>query len=140
MSKVSKDLCSTCKKEVKDSQKGIFCDYCKYWVHLKCTTFSIAYYKILSDGTEDWFCQKCIQANFPFNHYDDDTEFLNCIFMNSRCNDVDRSFISSVCQLDVMNDMSVVSKDIDPDENLNISGKNSNYYTENEFNDVFCEF
>ena len=59
--------CSVCFKRVFDSQRGIFCDCCKHWVHLSCTKFSYNEYIKLSNVNADWYCYLCVMDIFPFN-------------------------------------------------------------------------
>ena len=54
-------------KRVFDSQRGIFCDCCKHWGHLRCTKFSYNEYNRLSNDSADWYCHLCIMDIFPFN-------------------------------------------------------------------------
>ena len=67
-----------CTNRILNSQKGIFCDNCKKWVHLQCTTLSISGYIYLSDSS-NWYCSKCLEQEHPFNNFDD-LEFKNIIF------------------------------------------------------------
>ena len=69
-----------CPKGVLNSQKGIFCDYCKKWVHLQCTTLSISDYINLSSDSSNWYCSKCLEQALTFHNFDDDLEFKNIIF------------------------------------------------------------
>ena len=45
----------------------------------KCNADSI----YLKKNTETWFCKNCVQSIFPFNHLDDDLEFLNVLSDNN---------------------------------------------------------
>lgn len=63
--------CSVCSKRVYDSQRGIFCDCCKPWVHLKCTEFSYKEYISLSNDNTDWYCHLSIKDILPFNKLDE---------------------------------------------------------------------
>ena len=70
-------ICSSCKKTVRSNQKAIFSDeICKPWIHLKYTPFNNNEYDIFGESLEDWFCTLCLTTTFPFNHIDDDNEFL----------------------------------------------------------------
>ena len=67
--------CMICTEGVLNSQKGIFCDYCKKWVHLQCTTLSISDNIYLSPDSSNWYCSKCLEQELPYNNFDDDLEF-----------------------------------------------------------------
>ena len=55
-----KSLCRVCHKEVKDRDKGISCDQCDMWSHLKCSDVSSKVYKNLMFVHEfKWTCIKC---------------------------------------------------------------------------------
>ena len=58
--------CSICLKRVFDSQRGILCDCCKHWVHLRCTKVSYNEYNRLSNDSAHWYCHLCIVDIFPF--------------------------------------------------------------------------
>jgi hypothetical protein len=46
-------------------------------VHLRCSQgLTITDYEELQSSDEPWWCFQCNQTNFPFNHYENDTEFL----------------------------------------------------------------
>ena len=52
--------CVPCKKPVKSNQKGLQCNTCKKWVHLKCTNLTIVQYKFLEENEElPFYCLKC---------------------------------------------------------------------------------
>jgi hypothetical protein len=140
MSKITKNRCAVCFKCVRDNQRAIFCDSCNHWVHLKCTNLSCQDYITMSDSTDSWYCQQCVQGIFPFNHFDDDDDFLNCIFIQALCNNPNPMFQQTTAQLKVMNKYTVVDRDIDPDQNLPCySDKNISYYTDYEFNEFISK-
>ena len=68
--------CIVCNNPVKSNQSGIFCDYCKLWVHLKCTDLTYFDFYNLANNTDPWYCPSCISSIFPFNELDP-TEFRN---------------------------------------------------------------
>ena len=52
--------CCQCKKPVKSNQKGLECDSCKKWVHLKCTDLNESQYEILNDNEDlPFYCLDC---------------------------------------------------------------------------------
>ena len=55
-----KSLCRVCHKEVKDRDKGISCDKCDMWSHLKCSDVSSRLYKnLMYLNNFNWTCIKC---------------------------------------------------------------------------------
>ena len=63
---VVKYPCGICSKSVAKTHKGIFCDICLTWVHIKCNNTSKDEYVKLSESNKDWFCQKCFNGEVPF--------------------------------------------------------------------------
>ncbi|PIK46418.1 hypothetical protein BSL78_16704 [Apostichopus japonicus] len=57
--------CGLCSKPVRINQRGIQCDNCNIWYHIKCTDVSVATYDRLSGTDEDWLCNQC-QVPFQF--------------------------------------------------------------------------
>ena len=72
--------CTVCKFSVCNNHKAILCDICQNWTHLKCTPFTCEEYIALSNTNEDWFCSVCLATLFPFNHFEDDTDFFFALF------------------------------------------------------------
>ena len=57
-----KCLCRICFKEVKDNHRGISCDVCDMWSHLKCTDVSVKLYNYFCQLSHfKWICNKCRQ-------------------------------------------------------------------------------
>ena len=61
--------CDVCAKPVRSNQKGIMCDGCDKWFHLKCITMDLRTYIDLSSSDEQWFCDGIACAS-PFNFSD----------------------------------------------------------------------
>ena len=72
--------CTVCKFSVRNYHKAILCNICQNWTHLKCTPFTCEEYIALSNTNEDWFCSVCLATLFPFNHFEDDTDFFFALF------------------------------------------------------------
>jgi hypothetical protein len=49
-----------CSKPVKRNQRGIYCEDCTYWYHIKCIDLPIGEYQRLSTSSESWYCANCI--------------------------------------------------------------------------------
>ncbi|XP_068716163.1 uncharacterized protein [Montipora foliosa] len=59
--------CDVCTNPVRINQKGILCDGCNKWFHLRCITVDLKTYFELSSSDEQWFCEKC---GWPFKFTD----------------------------------------------------------------------
>ena len=58
--------CSICNKNVTSSMKGIQCDKCNKWSHIKCNGISPdEYHNLILDESSSWFCLFC---NITFNY------------------------------------------------------------------------
>lgn len=56
----SEDECRTCKKAVRESDNGLYCDSCEGWYHAGCEKVNKELYQVLSKYKEHpWFCRKC---------------------------------------------------------------------------------
>ena len=58
--------CAACSKPIRSNQKGILCDGCCKWHHIKCVNMDHKLYRELSSD-DTWFCTNC---SFPFNFMD----------------------------------------------------------------------
>ena len=45
----TKDNGGVCRKQVRVTEKGVECEVCTQWFHIKCENVSIALYEILND-------------------------------------------------------------------------------------------
>ena len=83
-------LCTACNKNISDNFPGLSCSICHINYHLKCTSGVIT--EVVRDFS-DWCCEYCLKSVFPFNHIDDDDEFLNAIYachLPINCNAIDK--------------------------------------------------
>lgn len=62
-----KHPCALCSKPVRSNQKGILCDFCDRWHHIKCINMDLKTYVTLSSSEEEWRCCGCTT---PFNFTD----------------------------------------------------------------------
>ena len=60
--------CAVCLKPVRSNQKGILCDGCCKWHHIKCVNIDHKLYRELSSSDDTWFCRN--DCSFPFNFTD----------------------------------------------------------------------
>ena len=74
--------CLECSKAFRSNSRGIQCDICHSWFHLKCTLLSLKEYKYFSTTEDLWICLHCRRDIFPFhslvNH-----ELINLLSFNS---------------------------------------------------------
>ncbi len=60
--------CRVCHKPVKCNQKGILCDMCNLWHHIKCINMSTKeYFRLADNEDEPWECPDC---QFPYRFTD----------------------------------------------------------------------
>ena len=75
--------CGKCSKPVKRNQRGIYCEDCTYWYHIKCIDLPINEYQRLSTSSESWYCANCILPIFSnsfFNTEDVEDKSNHCYF------------------------------------------------------------
>ena len=70
-------LCRVCCKNIRRFQYYVCCNICNSQYHIQCISFSREDYKHVNESP--WYRVKCMASNLPFNHYDDDIEFLNSL-------------------------------------------------------------
>ena len=118
----SKYPCSVCHFNVHNNHKAIFCDICHLWTHLKCTSFSLNDYTNLANSTEPWFCSSCLSTIFPFNHFENDTDFYFSIFDFNSTPCFDSELLKNKCFNPFLDDPDsrhlLLNSDIDPDSNI----------------------
>ena len=71
--------CGLCAKPFKNNQKGICCDRCNFWIHLRCCTLSISTYEDMANSSCVWICPTCESLNFSNSilHSDVDLDLSN---------------------------------------------------------------
>ena len=69
---MSKDVCVSCSKIIRNCHKIISCKICKLFVHKKCTKLKQRELKNLKP--DDWTCNKC---SVNFNQADENESYLN---------------------------------------------------------------
>lgn len=52
-------LCEVCAEVVKDSDRGIACNWCNEWYHIGCVGIPLEIYDALQTEGLHWFCKKC---------------------------------------------------------------------------------
>ena len=72
--------CNICVKRVLSHAHRLQCSNCKDLVHVNCLPFVSKTDSIYKERENNlWFCKKCVQTIFPFNHYDEDDEFMEVL-------------------------------------------------------------
>ena len=61
--------CASCKKSVKNNQKGLRCTKCKQWLHISCAGVSGKSYDDPSENFIDWQCNICIFKSMPLHGF-----------------------------------------------------------------------
>ena len=64
------DRCLKCSKFVTNNQKGICCDICNHWLHVKCSLLTLKAFNVLKNNNETWMCNFCCESTFPFHNLD----------------------------------------------------------------------
>ena len=72
------DNCPICEKNILQRENILFCSRCCKYTHRSCSGLSKAQYEYVRFDTS-WYCKKCIEEIFPFNHIDDECIFLRAI-------------------------------------------------------------
>ena len=121
--------CGICHKKIPEHYKSVFCDYCNYWVHIRCNNISVKEYEELQKQPENvpWFCVKCTEIMFPFGSVDN-AELSNL-------NNFDfPSFVDSAPSFEITSGLINLPNldDYDIDEHLP-SNVNSSYHTLQDF-------
>jgi hypothetical protein len=51
--------CGICHRAVQNNHRGICCDNCNNWFHVRCANVSASQYRTLSNSSESWLCNGC---------------------------------------------------------------------------------
>lgn len=117
--------CGICHKNIPDNHKSVFCDYCKFWVHIRCNDLSVQEYEELQREPEHipWFCLKCTELIFPFGSIENE-ELINLNNLNFP------SFVDSAPSFEITSGLMNLPNldDYDIDEHIP-SNVNSSYHT-----------
>ena len=74
----------------------------------------------------NWYCPLCVQSIFPYNHYNDDTDFMNAISVGDKASRADLSCLENRI-------LNVFDLDADvPNDPLSCADPDANYFNENE--------
>ena len=56
--------CGICNEPMRKNKRGIQCEDCIMWHHIKCINLPVNKYNKLSTSTDSWFCKSCTLPNF----------------------------------------------------------------------------
>ena len=51
-------------------QKGIQCEDCLFWYHIKCINLPVTYYITLSESSDSWYCSRCTLPEFTDSFFE----------------------------------------------------------------------
>ena len=74
-------VCHICKCGINPSAKSIECSVCKNFCHKLCIPgmHKYDYFYTNIENVDDWICSQCNESIFPYNHIDDDRDFVLCL-------------------------------------------------------------
>ena len=138
--------CVLCCKHVHSHSYHIVCAVCHRPTHLNCLPLVHRDDPLYVNRKEcPWYCMICTQQLFPFNHYDNDVDFINAV--NWESNTCSSKFTVAELNDQIDNVLNVTSNecidpmtDTDPDCNFfnelhtNQSSADCRYYNEDTFN------
>ena len=132
-------LCRICNKRVLLHSCHLICSHCNRFTHLNClanVNQSVSIYT--NRSFNKWICIQCIENIFPYNHIDDDSEFLKCIVDASPdINKLSLADLQSITfnAIELNDDLDIAN--CDPDLNYYnsyLNNTNCNYFVESTFN------
>ena len=131
--------CNVCTKQIQRHAKRIKCSLCHNLYHANCITLSRDEQQHLIEDVVNWYCRYCNETIFPFNHLEDETEYVHAILASN--DTVTQCYMSDkILQPFEINDLdeNAFESDIDPDLNFynGISfhlQNNCKYYSEDTF-------
>ena len=139
------NVCSLCKRRLLSHSPILQCFVCKTFYHVTCLPYVTKDDCLYTEReTNQWLCIVCSKSEFPFNHYDDEIDFLNVLselwFTHSR-NLSFESLTEKIFNPFELNDhhAPVPVDDIDPDiqyfNDISLGNvfHNSNYFIEDSF-------
>ena len=71
---------------VRENRRGIQCDFCLQWFHLRCTVLSVKEYNFFSRTNDLWFWLYCHSEIFPFTSLENHELVEKLVFnSNTEC-------------------------------------------------------
>ena len=142
----SVNLCNVCDKKVLKHSYYLRCELCEHMVHLKCLPKVDKTHSIyVCRDSSSWYCIRCTEEIFPYNHIYDDAEFVYALSENWG--------LSDAVSFEILNQQNLLFSPFDLNENLhnplsetdpdihyynnhcNFHQKSCEYWLENSFNE-----
>ena len=136
-------LCIICRKKIRCFQYFLKCSYCERMCHYQCIAYTRD--ECIQAKVNNWICTLCLSDELPFNHYDNEFDFLTSIselwydYARPSLEDLDKLIF---IPFDLNDDQTQLPiSDIDPDVNfynhVNCESQlRCNYYLEDKFIDI----
>ena len=138
------NICPICTRRTQQHSKVILCHSCHAEIHYNCCGLLLSDFENeISAGK--WFCRPCVEGFFPFNHFEDDNDFMKCVQAMPLSSNIATGLWNSMKIFNPFyineddNEIIEYHGDIDPDrcyfnEYSYKLFKNCNYYTDDSFN------
>jgi len=138
--------CNICIKKVLSHALHLKCTNCDQLVHLKCLPFVTKFDSLYTDREKNaWYCKNCIQSILPFNHYDDNNDYIAALSEQWNANtslpfDLLHAQNKLFLPFDLNENDKIPLHDIDPDiqyyqTSCNSALSSCNYNIEDTFNE-----
>ena len=108
----TKDQCNICNSSVKAGDKGIMCESCKLWFHVKCVGINLKLYDLLQlEGAKQihWFCSQC------------DSKVMEICNITVRCEKIEKELIELKYEINNKADKDTVIKSLQEFNNLKVT-------------------
>ena len=77
---VGQCLCTICNRHVYTHSYKLRCSICTRFTHLNCLPNVNRDDRLYIDRESNgWYCSSCMKIALPFNHFDDDVDFINAL-------------------------------------------------------------
>ena len=138
------DNCPLCSKKISNHAIKISCTICQTAHHMKCISIDPNIISKLKND-DNWYCFNCLTSIFPYNHIDNDEEFLSAT--KNSLTDASLSYLSDLLFMPFeLNDdeqlANMYNEDINPDlhffNNCNQQVTSCSYLTETSFIKAKC--
>ena len=138
---ITMDNCPVCLKKLQNHSRRFTCNSCHLMYHVKCITLSSEHAEYIKENIGTWFCEQCNTSLFPFNHIENELDFICCVEDWPNHNKMSLSYLSDKLFLPFElndSDHSILS-DTDPDlhfyNGMSQYVTQCNYYLEPYFNE-----
>ena len=115
----------------------ISCSYCLKYYHVKCISIVPQEMTNLIDNASEWICESCVSQIFPYNHIEEQHEFIRTISNSNRLSELSDQVFNPFDIHEDFNELCILD-DVDPDLNyynvIQQSISKCKYYNEDAFN------